>query len=147
LSVTAAVKGVDEMTTRTDAHEAGTRKKRGGRPSRYSPEMRKAICEVLRVGVTRACAARHAGVSDDTLRAWMERHAEFAEAVEKAEADCEARMTARLYQEATREGGDWRAALAWLKCRRPAEWGDKVEVAGADGGPIEIVVREYPAGN
>jgi hypothetical protein len=35
---------------------------------------------------------------------------------------------------------DTTAAIFWLKNRRPADWRDKQEHTGPDGGPIQVVI-------
>ena len=65
------------------------------------------------------------------------------DALTRAEGACAARMAARLHQEATREGGDWRAAEAWLKRRRREEWGENVSVS-ADRRAAELLAELLP---
>jgi transposase len=99
-----------------------------GRKTKRTPEVEKAITDALRVGASRKDAAAAAGVSERTFYEWMGHFPQFSQAVTRAEGQCAARMTARIYQEATAERGDWKAALEWLKRRRRDEWGDSIDV-------------------
>lgn len=99
-----------------------------GRKTKRTPEVEKRILDALRVGATQRDAAAAAGIDETTLWRWKEAFADFAESVTRAEGACAARMAARIYQEATKDDGDWRASESWLKRRRRDEWGDNVSV-------------------
>jgi hypothetical protein len=96
------------------------------RPTKRTPETEAKILNALRVGASRKDAADAAGVDYSNFLRWTEQFREFREAVTRAEGEVAARMTARLYQEATKDGGDWKASLEWLKRRRRDDWGDSV---------------------
>jgi DNA-binding XRE family transcriptional regulator len=98
------------------------------RPTKRTPEVEKKLRDLLRCGATRADAARAAGITYETLRQWEKDDAEFAEDIAQSESECAARMAARIYQEATRSDGDWRAAVEWLKRRRRDEWSERQEI-------------------
>lgn len=132
-----------------------------GRPSKCTPERCGAILQALRNGCTRTAAASVGGVDLESLRRWMARSAEFRAEVTHAEAEAE-----RVFTEAMRKAAvphtitvrttttnadgsvkvveeqraefDWRAAEAWLKRRRRAEWGDNQDVTSG-GQPIGAV--------
>lgn len=101
----------------------GTQK--GGRPTKANQERMEAICAMLEIGATRKDTANANGINYTTFLDWLGRFPEFSNAVETSEGVIAARMTARLYSEATKEGGDWKASLEWLKRRRRDDWGDK----------------------
>lgn len=70
------------------------------------------------------------------MATWIKRYPDFAELVARAEGEVERRMAATIIQAAV--DGDYRAALEWLKRRRPADWGEtsRYEVSGPDGKPL-----------
>lgn len=104
-----------------------------GRPTRRNgpkdtPERRKTILTALRAGNTRKASCAYAGVSEDTFALMLKRHSDFADAVEKAEADAEVRHVANIAKAAGE--GVWTASAWWLERRRHEDWGrrDKVEI-------------------
>jgi transposase len=116
---------------------------KGGRPSKRTPEREEKIIEALRAGNTKRAAAAAGGVGASTLFAWIAEFPEFKDAIERAEADAERAMVARVRDAA--ESGIWTAAAWWLERRRPGDFArrekveSKVELSGPDGGPIETV--------
>jgi len=116
-----------------------------GRPTKRTPETEAKICNALRAGASRKDAAGASGINEATFGRWLH-FADFARAVLEAESSCATRMSVRLYQEATKEDGDWRACLEWLKRRRKEEWSERTEkdvtTNGKDIGScgIEIVI-------
>ena len=100
-----------------------------GRPSVLS-EAGPRIIAALRNGADRAAAVGYAGVPYGTVRSWISRgrsghtpYDEFAAQVEAAEAEAAVRMAKVIFDAAHAEH-DYRAALEWLKRRRPEEWGE-----------------------
>ena len=91
----------------------------------------------LRAGNTRRAAAAYAEVSHETFYRWFNDDITFRDAVEKAEADAEARAVAIVIRAA--QGGTWQAAAWWLERRRQDTYAlkAKVELSGPDGGPIQ----------
>ncbi len=65
-----------------------------GRPSKLTPDRQAKICDALKAGSTRKNAAEYAGVGKSTMRQWELDFPEFLEALELAEAECEARNVA-----------------------------------------------------
>jgi len=138
----------------------GTRKKRGGpqpgsgRPSKFNQDIADRVVLMVRAGNYFETAASASGISPVTLRAWLRdgRRAgrgamfEFAEKVERAQAESEALDVNKLLQHGQK---DWRA-LAWrLERRFPDHWREAkaLELSGPDGGPVqsEVVRYEYRA--
>ncbi len=97
-----------------------------GHPMKFTQARQDAILERLKAGSTRSAAAESVGVHRSQMTRWVEKHATFATAVLRAEAEAEIRYTA-LFAKGAQEG-DWRAAESWLKRRRPEEWGDRLDV-------------------
>lgn len=117
-----------------------------GRPTKFNQEVADRIVTLLRAGNYVETAAAAAGLSQVTVREWIKVGRrdgkgplfEFAERVEKAQAESEAMDVNKLLQHGQR---DWRA-LAWrLERRFPGRWREvtekKVEQSGPGGGPIQ----------
>lgn len=113
---------------------------------KLTPETRDRILALIKAGNYRETAAAAVGIRGDTLREWLRRgareegtiYSDFAELMDQAEAEAEARDVA-LIGKAGQE--DWRA-LAWRLERRGKErWRTSTEHehTGARGGPIELM--------
>ena len=129
--------------------------------------VQKIILEAIEVGAYYETACVLAGISYQTLRNWMLRgekagkglYFDFFEALTGAEARNELdrlkewRVFMRdeigivettlpdgtvVSKEKIMRYGDYRAIKDFLERRYRARWGQKVEVGGLDGGPIEI---------
>lgn len=90
--------------------------------AKLSPRVQESICEGIRLGMTHDLACRYAGVSRRTFYRWMKRgkagepeYAEFAAAVDHAEADGAAHHLANIARAAS--DGTW-VASAWILERR-----------------------------
>ena len=100
-----------------------------GRPSRLD-DIADQIVAALRNGADRAAAAEYTGVRYGTFRSWLSRgrdgqepFAEFLEDVRAAEAEAAVRMAKVVFDAAYQEK-DVRAALEWLRRRRPEQWNE-----------------------
>lgn len=130
----------------------------GGRASKLTEKMARAICEHIRRGRVQWVAAVLEGVSADTMTEWMARgegrpgrrggrgttdaHAQFARAVRAAEAEAHARLSDVVLKHACGLDGrteDPKLALEALARRWPDDWGrrdrveNKTEVTGGPG--------------
>jgi hypothetical protein len=90
------------------------------RPTKLTDEVREKLLEATRAGCTLKDAAAYAGVSVDSFSRYRARDPELAAALEQAEGTAAVGYSLVLWKAA--ESGDWRAALAWLERRRPAQW-------------------------
>lgn len=98
------------------------------RPSKLTPERQRLIATAIAAGNSRDMAARYAGVAPQTMFIWLAKgraatsgmYHDFAEAVEKADADATVTAVANIRQ-AMRDS--WQAAAWWLERRWPDEWG------------------------
>lgn len=79
------------------------KKNKGGRPTKFKPDVCDRILLAIRGGNTLETSARYGGVSYPQFREWVKageegdpRYSEFSEAVKKAEADSEAESVARI---------------------------------------------------
>ena len=109
-------------------------KKRIGRPPKLTPEVQAKIEQALRAGNYREVAARFAGVSSPTLKAWYaegkkqsdkgrsSKFKDFYAAVNKAEADAETLVVGRLMAAAAH---DVKAMAFWLERKHSQRWGRK----------------------
>lgn len=117
-------------------------------------EKAEAVLRYLENGHYMTEACRLARVSPKTVRAWLAQAQKdeeagietqftaFAERVARAEAKLEERQLSRIEAAASEPKG-WTAA-AWLLERRfPQRWSlrNRVELAGADGEPVQVVVK------
>lgn len=104
------------------------------RPTKLNPDTQKAIVDAIAIGATYADAAGAAGVDYMTFRNWMTQgeatkrgiYFEFFDAVRKAEATARLNYTRTIASAAA--GGDWKAALEYLKRRDRANWGDNLDM-------------------
>ena len=125
-----------------------------GRPTKFTEERAKTICDNLRMGCTRKAAVGAAGVGFDAFLRWMVHNTNFATDVMRAEDEAEKAMTRVMAQAAVphevvettttqtpdgtvtktvvRREFDWRAAESWLKRRRRLDWGDSIDVRKLD---------------
>lgn len=97
-----------------------------GRRRRITPELQKAICDAIEAGNTRECAAGVAGVSPRWLYLWLEKDADFAAAIARADALAESHHVRVVQREANR--GNVQASMFWLERRRPRDWGRSMKV-------------------
>lgn len=106
------------------------------RPTKRSPQREQAILGALRLGNTRRNAAAYAEIDHATFYRWLD-DATFRDAVEKAEADAEARFVGQIAKAAA--DGTWQAAAWWLERRRHEDYRRRegVELTGRGGGAIE----------
>jgi transposase len=103
-----------------------------GRPRKLTPALEAALLRMIRDGVSRAGAARAAGIEWPTFESWTRRFASFSSAVTRAEGASEAALVRAIRRQAPT---DWRAALALLERRFPDTWGRRDRV------DIELYVR------
>ena len=119
------------------------------RPARIiTDELILQVATLVRVGVPKEIAARAIGVTRDTLYKWAEkgrggdkRYTKFAEAIDKADAECDVVLIKCVTQAALK--GDWRAAQWELSKKHLERFGDvtRLEHTGKNGGPIEGAVK------
>lgn len=131
-----------------------------GGKSKFTKEAREAIITAVSIGASQADASRAARISDETYRNWLtegrqaravleaggkldasaKAKLEFLEEVEAADAQCAIDMQTLVYNSAQTNADD---AKWWLERRRPDQFRPVVrnESTGADGKPMEIVIR------
>ena len=119
-----------------------------GRPTKLTPQVQARIVQAIVGGNDITVAAAYAGIGKTTFYEWLERgrkaktgpFADFADAIQKAQADAETRNVALIAKAA--QEGTWTAAAWWLERKYPERWGRKErhEVTGRDGGDMMIRV-------
>lgn len=102
------------------------------RPTKRTPQLERSLLQALRLGNTRTAACQYVGIDLGQLARWERRFADFARAVEEAEASAELRLVGRLIEAA--DGGDVGAIRYWLERRRPETWAPKQSDAGRELG-------------
>ena len=113
-------------------HRSATRPRKSttppniGRPSLNTPETRAAILEALALGNTVKDSCLGAGVGYSTVREWATADLEFADALEKAQAQARQKMVAIIMKSAP---GSWAAAMTYLERRDPEHWGRRDRVS------------------
>jgi hypothetical protein len=135
-----------------------------GRPSKYDVKFLDTAARMYASGATDVEVADELGVARATLYNWQHQHPEFLDVARMAKEAADTRVERSLYNRAvgyefdsvkifTYEGEpvvvpyrehiapDPTAAFNWLKNRKPADWRDRREVTGAEGGPIEALVK------
>lgn len=89
---------------------------------KYKPQVVDDICKYLRGGNNRQDSAVLAGISKDTFYEWVNNKPDFADAIEKAEAECKARCIAIVQKAALTT---WQAASWYLERRYQDEFAIK----------------------
>lgn len=118
-----------------------------GRPSKFTPETARKICDGIEAGLSYDEAAKSAGVTYVTFLSWKQKgekaetgpFLEFFKDIKKAE-DCSKAVLVSRIKDAGKLPQHWQAN-AWLLERRfPKEFGksERVEHTGKDGGPIRL---------
>ena len=117
------------------------------RPTKLTDETHSAIVNAIKIGAPYKDAAGAAGVEYNTFNEWMKagEKANVGKFHEFYVAITAAKHTARLNYvrviAKAANGGDWRAAMEYLKRTDRETWGDSVDVTSG-GEKIEIVFRE-----
>lgn len=100
------------------------------------------VLRAIRAGNTISTAAAVAGVHRSTVYEWQKSVPGFADAIETARAQAEARDVATIARAARR--GTWKAAAFMLERRSPRTWGPRLrlELTKAIDGFLEHLERE-----
>jgi hypothetical protein len=94
-----------------------------GRPTKLDDLTAKRICDAIKRGSSRACAAGLVGVGVSTLYGWMAANPEFRERVRAADAQAEEQVVSALFSLATdKTRPHFEAIKFWLKTRRAKTW-------------------------
>lgn len=137
-----------------------------GRPTEYREAYAEGARKLARLGATDEEIADFYEVDVRTIYRWKNAHADFCQALKAGKDQADDRVERALYQKAVgyeqdavkifmpagaeapvyaaykeRFAPDTTAAIFWLKNRRPVEWREKVEHAGALHVHLDGVVR------
>jgi len=143
-----------------------TKKKAGGRPTLYNPEMLPKIEEYARKGLTNEQIAKNLGITAKTLYEWQNKYSEFGNALKAGKEIADREVENALYKRATGyshpedkiflgPGGqpvivhtikhyppDPTSMIFWLKNRQSQKWRDRQEVEHSGKLEYEIVLPE-----
>ncbi len=113
------------------------------RPCKLTDESAARFVEAVGLGATYELAARYAGFDDSTFRRYISddrpEFQAFRAAVWQAEAEGVQALLARIH---TAAATDWRPAAWILEHRHPKDYGrQRLEVTGADGGPVQPLAQ------
>lgn len=100
---------------------------RGGRPTKYEPEIIDRVVAALADGLTQKQACIASGICENTLATWREKYPELESQL--AEARETARRKALAGIRAAGEAGDWRAWEAFLKYSFQADYRQNPQVS------------------
>lgn len=117
--------------------------KKNGRPAKLDDaRIRKRLVELIAKGVPNIHACAAVDVSPPTFMAYREKHEWFREELTKAVG---MGIDARLKKiEAASAAGDWRAAAWLLEHCQPEHFAkNRIEITGADGGPLTAGIGIY----
>lgn len=117
-----------------------TAKHKAGRPTLYRPDYAEQARRLCLVGCTNEELAKAFDVSLRTVEQWIADIDEFSRSVKDGRHSADSAVANSLYDKAI--SGDTTACIFWLKNRRSAQWRDRHEHTGADGGPIKL---DFPA--
>lgn len=110
---------------------------KGGRPTKYDP----AFCDVIRgklaEGYSLTAAASEIGCCRDTVYNWIEAYPEFFDAVKAGRAAGQAIWEQRLANLALTAEGNATATIFAMKNLYRADWNDRTEISGPNGGAIK----------
>lgn len=109
-----------------------------GRPTLYSQQYVNEVKEFMAQGYSLTAFAGHIGTGIETVYGWERQIPEFSEAVKTARAKRVGNLELGLLRE-DMPGPAVTARIFALKNAAPAEWRDRIEHTGANGGPIQSV--------
>jgi hypothetical protein len=130
------------MLKTVQSFEPSPVKRRGGRPTKFTPELTRRILKCLGRGMPLTLAVEAAGIEFTTLQVYRRKYPNFAQRVKEAIAKGVERRLKKI--EAASNAGDWRAAAWLLEHCQPEHFGrNRVEVTGADGSPLAAAIAIY----
>lgn len=106
---------------------------RTGRPTVIDDDAVRKLEEAFFIDCTVKEACSRANIGKTAYYDRLEKDQDFAEKMEAAKDWAITSARARLFEEATKEGGDWRAALEIVKRRDKKRYSERFEDTGADG--------------
>lgn len=95
------------------------------------------ILSLMASGLSLAAAAADIGIHRQRVYDWIEKHAEFADTIKLAQAKRQLFLERRLLS--AEIGPVVTSTIFALKNAGPEDWREKIEHAGHDGGPLQII--------
>src|SRR5438128_2011358 len=87
-----------------------------------SDDQKRELCLITQLGCDRITARNYLAVSAEQLRAELQRNAEFARQLARAEAAAELQHMRNVHQ-ASQADKNWRTSVWWLERRAPERFG------------------------
>lgn len=137
-------------------------KSKGGRPSKKTPELLKAICDGISIGKSARAMCVEVGINQDTLWSWLNQDKAFSEHYARAKEDCADYLAAEIVEIADDGSRDYKVdaegrevvdhdhiararlrvdARKWYASKlAPKKYGDKTVLAGDDDAPLKMEV-------
>ena len=114
---------------------------KGGRPTKYRPEMVERVLEFVGSGKSVKQFARELQVSRDTIYEWANQHPAFSDALTQAQQWSEAAWEEKIQEMMTSR--DVNAPLVKLYLANRFGWSDKQEhaISGPGGAPIASEIK------
>ncbi|TAM25072.1 MAG: terminase [Nevskiaceae bacterium] len=148
--------------------KAKAKKGRGGRPSKFKPELMAQAMKLAGKGFTDAEIADFFEIPRGTLYRWLNEHPGFRDALKLGKAEADDRVERSLYERAVGyshpdthvsnfQGAvtltpltkhyppDSTSMIFWLKNRRPKQWRDKQEVEHSGSVDVGSMLAEARA--
>lgn len=113
-----------------------------GRPTLYDEKYCAQIIDFMGRGFSKSAFAGDIGVCRDTLDDWAAKYPEFLRATKEGAVARVRFLESRLIGENT-ASPQVTAMIFALKNAMPAEWRDRHEHVGPDGGPIQVTVARF----
>lgn len=115
-------------------------KSKGGRPSKFTPEIQERIFDIVSNGGFYTAAAEGVGISRSTLNDWLNKHKAFSDTLKKALSNAESASLKDI-----RDGVErWQSRAWYLERRFRARWGVNAQPEDTGEHGVDIVV---PAGH
>lgn len=133
-------------------------KKKGGRPTKLTPEVQEEVCTAIRAGNTFEASAAYGGISPASFYSYMDKgrqsyekgkrrtkFTEFLEEVTRAKSTAEVALVANINKAGKR---DWRAHAFLLERRNPVDWGrqDRIKANITESGTVKkvLIIKRLP---
>ena len=118
----------DGMKKKPESNNKPVPKNKGGRPSKYSPEVVAKLKSALQNGFNIDQACLYAEISPDTFYRWIDKRKGFSEQMVRAKE--RPNMKAKEVVIASINNGDTTDAKWWLERRMPEEFGKSYNDGG-----------------
>lgn len=154
------------QSKKTPKKKVAKKKSLGGRPTKFSKEIKRQLKILAEKGFTDKEMADVIGITEQTLNNWKKRSVTFFESLKDWKKIADSKVEKSLYERATgyeheedkifndngvplivptvkRYAPDPTAIIFWLKNRNPEEWRDKqdLNIAGKDGERLNLAVE------